>query len=583
MGAERLAVKRLSITAPGRDSLRALLPELEDAFRTTDWHRSARSGGSAGLLQVRRLDLGVLQGGLRRADLSRRLADLAARLEFVPGSAAQPVPETAEVLVWPGKGEQIAAAFRAVRRTGSTPWWLLGLTGGVPGATSVDKVRARAEREVDAREPEFLALLVLRLCELDLTADALHLCESRGPAAAERLGVAPQVARRRTVPTEAAPAAGRAKARLPSREILQGTRAARALNRALTPAARRALYILSRDAGAGSAPLVALSAVLVALHRGRTSLAECLKPRQVRASPAHPLAPVRDLPVQDATTTRPAGAARGAATDTSETVADMPSARQGTRTWTDGSAPSIPAPFAAREADDVTRAGGLVQLVRLIALAGGQELDDALAVPLSLRVLRAFLGRLAPEDGLLRAVPDPLTWEEAPHCEPAVCTVSATCFNALPGRFRIRRLEGAPGLRVIAPSRGSGIVAVVDRDLLSALRARLGEGRFRLSAEPLACAGLGPALQQGMQLGVQWLAISLLRTGWRGVLSRPAYLSATGTHIDITADLDAVRLAERRAGLDLSPGWVPWLSRVLMLTYERFDKPDPGWSSERPA
>ena len=44
-------------------------------------------------------------------------------------------------------------------------------------------------------------------------------------------------------------------------------------------------------------------------------------------------------------------------------------------------------------------------------------------------------------------------------------------------------------------------------------------------------------------------------------------IAATATHLDIFLPMAAVRVEVRRAGLDLDPGWVPWLGRVVTFHY----------------
>jgi hypothetical protein len=50
----------------------------------------------------------------------------------------------------------------------------------------------------------------------------------------------------------------------------------------------------------------------------------------------------------------------------------------------------------------------------------------------------------------------------------------------------------------------------------------------------------------------------------------PGRLEATPTHLDVALPASRIRLAVRRAGLDLDPGWVPWLGRVVRFVYEGF-------------
>lgn len=55
---------------------------------------------------------------------------------------------------------------------------------------------------------------------------------------------------------------------------------------------------------------------------------------------------------------------------------------------------------------------------------------------------------------------------------------------------------------------------------------------------------------------------------WSPVLiAGPGRLRAGPTHLDFERPLAGVQLAVRRAGLDLDPGWLPWLGRVIAIRY----------------
>lgn len=53
------------------------------------------------------------------------------------------------------------------------------------------------------------------------------------------------------------------------------------------------------------------------------------------------------------------------------------------------------------------------------------------------------------------------------------------------------------------------------------------------------------------------------RIGLASLVQRPARLALSPTHIDLHFDLSATDLRVRRLGLDLDPGWLPWLGRVV--------------------
>lgn len=57
------------------------------------------------------------------------------------------------------------------------------------------------------------------------------------------------------------------------------------------------------------------------------------------------------------------------------------------------------------------------------------------------------------------------------------------------------------------------------------------------------------------------------RIGIHSLVHRPARITATRTHVDVVFDIQKVDLRVRRAGLDVDPGWVPWLGRVIRFHY----------------
>lgn len=52
-----------------------------------------------------------------------------------------------------------------------------------------------------------------------------------------------------------------------------------------------------------------------------------------------------------------------------------------------------------------------------------------------------------------------------------------------------------------------------------------------------------------------------------GLIERPGSIAHTCTHVDVIFDPDQIDSDIRRAGLDIDPGWVSWLGRVLQYHY----------------
>lgn len=55
--------------------------------------------------------------------------------------------------------------------------------------------------------------------------------------------------------------------------------------------------------------------------------------------------------------------------------------------------------------------------------------------------------------------------------------------------------------------------------------------------------------------------------GMADLVLRPGLLSLTRTHVDVWLDPEQADIRIRRAGLDIDPGWVPWLERVVRFHY----------------
>jgi hypothetical protein len=63
------------------------------------------------------------------------------------------------------------------------------------------------------------------------------------------------------------------------------------------------------------------------------------------------------------------------------------------------------------------------------------------------------------------------------------------------------------------------------------------------------------------------------RIGLHDLVCRPALVSSTRTHLDVTMELRRADPRVRRAGLDVDPGWLPWLGKVVSFHYRRLEVP----------
>lgn len=90
------------------------------------------------------------------------------------------------------------------------------------------------------------------------------------------------------------------------------------------------------------------------------------------------------------------------------------------------------------------------------------------------------------------------------------------------------------------------------------------------SAAELSTLSSLPRADEILTLAWQWYGDEV----WRPEMIRiPAQLTHTPSHVDLTISERYVRLELRLAGLDINPGWLPWLGRVVNFHFEH--DPDP--------
>lgn len=569
MGAEHRHVRCMTLTAPRREAVRRLMPDIEDAFRTA----TLPGEGRGGVLLVRRLDLGTIAPGTTRQALARRIGEAARASGAVTAGAAAPVPADAPVLFWPDRVEMLAAALLAVSAGGGASWWVAAVLGARPGLAAPEAASRAALRLLRATGPEAVGALVLRLFTLGAPPRAMAPLATAIEAAAAVLEAetgalhpAGHGAERR--------AATAGPGRRGGQPMPPATHAARpvapTLWAALPLPLRRAAAAL-RDAGTLSpAAHEALAPVLLARLHGRGALAAFLRTARAiaadaeQAGPPYPAtqaapsapgpAPAgREHPAGSAG--RPRDASQDAMPRAGPAMAHAPTARPLTE----------PIPGLA------TGLGGLPLLVNLVRLAGLEPLDALLETDLCAAVLRRLPGRAAPDDPVRAALPDaaapPPNTAAAPPFRPDPRMLAASGL-----RFGLAPAAGRPGLRLLREARTGLPLALLDRAGVAAIAAAAGRDR-------LGRAAAGPApddLVAGLTLALRLAMKHLTGRPWRAAVLRPGRAMLSATHLDVTLDLDDVRLAERRAGLDLTPGWVPWLGLVVTLHFERFGQGGTG-------
>lgn len=220
---------------------------------------------------------------------------------------------------------------------------------------------------------------------------------------------------------------------------------------------------------------------------------------------------------------------------------------------------------------DFSPLAGLFLLLPVFARLGlGAFLEDhphLLATGFPARLLDRCAQRLGvlEDDPARRAVPIP---EESPGRFLAFTAPPVWRQGIAAAPLRVRRRAGGPGVRLLADASG--------RLDLALWRGRAGEGVRALLAG--SAPGRGPVSPPRSDLETAleaWLTASRrwcrrrAGIGLADLVRRAGRVIATRTHVDVFLDPRQVEMRVRRAGLDLDPGWVPWLGLVVRFHYEQ--------------
>ncbi|WP_134498145.1 hypothetical protein [Microvirga pakistanensis] len=205
---------------------------------------------------------------------------------------------------------------------------------------------------------------------------------------------------------------------------------------------------------------------------------------------------------------------------------------------------------------------GLWLLLPALQLVGLDMAERATGLSLGHGVLSAFAARLGlggtdPAASYLEQVTpgeplSPETW--LPRRDLLKLTSNAY--------LKLTRL--APGKASIGFRHGNGELSVIGPEELRTLRA---EG-FRLRTAQRTRGDFPSRLHRGLALAAQRLVSHTTGMGWRRLATRRGRIVVTATHLDIEFDGRDVNTAIRIAGLDLDPGWVPCLGRVVSFHYD---------------
>ncbi|HET6518205.1 MAG TPA: hypothetical protein VFG47_00075, partial [Geminicoccaceae bacterium] len=195
------------------------------------------------------------------------------------------------------------------------------------------------------------------------------------------------------------------------------------------------------------------------------------------------------------------------------------------------------------------------------------EAESAFGAALPLHLLHRLAARLglAPDEPLLLALPAPLPPALPPlpaFRAPAAWRPLAAPRKGAPPAFALQRF---PGGWLLEDGRGRlPLAAAVAPDGFAGL---IGPHACE-EHPPLATPPPADLALRACRLALQRHLRRYAGIGLVGLTRRPGRVLATATHLDVLFDARLIELRLRRAGLDLDPGWVPWLGRVVRYHYD---------------
>ena len=187
------------------------------------------------------------------------------------------------------------------------------------------------------------------------------------------------------------------------------------------------------------------------------------------------------------------------------------------------------------------------------------------------RLLRAIAQRYGAgdDDPVLSFLPVP-NLTAVPH-EPFAFHLDPQCWDMIaPPSYRLIRSLALPGWRFLCCHRGKRIFATWTGPAPREVRDRLSGHRVRRRSVPLKPDPFA-ALVWTLQLAATRYLRRNARLGLRAAVGRSGRIAVTATHVDVLFGAGCVDFGIRRAGLDINPGWIPWLSRVISFHYDYGD------------
>jgi hypothetical protein len=171
-----------------------------------------------------------------------------------------------------------------------------------------------------------------------------------------------------------------------------------------------------------------------------------------------------------------------------------------------------------------------------------------------------------------------------PDSDPIMLVLDGMCGDIIPSRcdfiapavwrqglcqagpWLIRRVKGATNTRALFDGSGRLALGLWRGRASEAVRELIGDLPIRRGTSIDYERDADILLKSWLTATRRWCRL-YARLGLHDLVCRPGRVSATRTHIDVIFDHRHADIRVRKAGMDLDPGWIPWLGRVVLFHY----------------
>jgi len=132
--------------------------------------------------------------------------------------------------------------------------------------------------------------------------------------------------------------------------------------------------------------------------------------------------------------------------------------------------------------------------------------------------------------------------------------------------LHLGRVPGQPGRRLLLDEKERLILGVWQADNRKHIARWLEAAQKPMPAATPQSWSL-KRLEDNFLLAMSRYVRRYAAMGLASLVRRPAAIACTRTHLDVTIPFRQLDVRVRMAGLDIDPGWVPWLGRVIQFHY----------------